>query len=68
MRSQLLRALAFLLCLLLAGCGGGGSSPPPVLVTVSITPVRASVIVGAQLPLMATVQGSDEYGGNLAGQ
>jgi hypothetical protein len=58
MRSQLLRALVFLLCLLLAGCGGGGSSPPPVLVTVSVTPVRASVIVGAQLPLMATVQGT----------
>jgi len=58
MRSHLLRALAFLLCLLLAGCGGGSPPPPPVLVTVSIAPVRASVIVGAQLPLAATVQGS----------
>jgi hypothetical protein len=44
--------------LLLAGCGGGSNMKTPTLVTVSVAPSAATVVVGQMQPFTATVSGT----------
>jgi len=51
----------------LSGCAGGGAGsgpppPPPPAITVSVTPLTASVLLGRSTQLAATVSGTDNKG------
>jgi hypothetical protein len=64
MRNLLLKAWPAVLCcccLALPGCGGGSSAAlPEPAVSVSLSPIQATVKVGAQFAFSATVQGSSD--------
>ena len=51
---------AAILAMLFSGCGGSGSGTPPSNITVTVMPLKASVVTGATIPtpFMANVMGT----------